>query len=151
MSLYGISDKQLESLMYPNGRGQMNYGGTPIFVNQTGQALNGVQPSGVSMIGSAPVQTGVVAATDPNLGVTAGQTAATGIPAGAAMGGATGGAGGFASIASGAISQIADVAANYAKAKGAADALKSQQAIPGIPQDDPNTPPGIFQPPALAF
>lgn len=136
MSLYGISDVQLQQMMYPHGPGTYSYGNVPIYVNK-GAAAGGVQTGGVSGIGNTPVETGVTASTgdgvNASLGVAAGQTAATGVPGGAAATPAVAG-GGYASIAGAAIGQIAQVASDYVKAKGASDALAAQQAIPAAPK-----------------
>lgn len=139
MALYGLSDAQLEKLMYPNGRGVYHYGNTPVMVNGTGGTVNGVVPGGVSMVGSTPVQTGVAVDSPGNaaMGVAAGTTApgATAMPAGAAAGAAPSMAG-YASLAGGAIQQIAGVASDYVGAKAKADALMAQKGVPNIPQDE---------------
>lgn len=133
----GLSSQQMEQLLYPYGRGQYSYGSTPVMVNQTGQWKNGVQPGGVSEIGSTPVETAVAANTgdgvNAGLGVSAGQTAATGVPQGA-TGSPASSAGGYASIAGAAINQIAQVASDYVQRKAKADELAATSATPSVPQ-----------------
>lgn len=163
MSLYGLSDTQLNQLMYPNGRGSFYYGNQPIQVNQSSGWMNGVQPGGVSQV-SVPSATGAGSQVVPvktatavdtgdgvnaNLGVSPGQAASTGLPAGASTAATSAtGATPYASIASQAIGQIAQVAATYAQNSAKATALKDTSVIPQIPESAGAA--THFQAPALA-
>lgn len=157
MSLYGLSQQQLEQLMYPQGRGQFQIGNAPVFQSVGQNYLNpqpqdqtsGAWPSGTGAAMPAPAAAAPVAAPAAPAGGGGILGGLTGGGGGAGLGGAAGGAGGFASIAGSAINQIAGVASNYLAAKAKADALGNTQAVPNIPESGGAI--AGFTPPALSL